>query len=52
MEVGKTVADRGTELIGGGESASALGNIAFKTSKDMVRGDTVCTGLCSVSGTC
>ena len=49
--VGKTL-DRGTELVGGGESASALGRIAFHTTKDIARGDTVCTGLCLVSGTC
>ena len=44
--------DRGTALVAGGESASALGRIAFKTTKDLARGDTVCTGLCLVSGTC
>ena len=44
--------DRGTELIGGGESATALGKIAFKTTKDVARGDGICTGLCLVSGTC
>jgi hypothetical protein len=47
-----TVVDRGTELSGGGESANALGRIAFKTAKDAARGDSVCTGLCLVSGTC
>lgn len=47
-----TAVDRGTELIGGGESGSALGRIVFKTTKDIVRGDAVCTGLCIVSGTC
>jgi hypothetical protein len=46
------VVDRGTELAGGGESAAALGRIAFKTTKDIARGDTLCTGLCVVSGTC
>jgi len=46
------VVDRGTELVGGGESAAALGKIAFKTTKDIARGDTLCTGLCVVSGTC
>ena len=46
------VVDGGTTLVGGGESASALGRIAFKTTKDMARGDTVCTGLCLISGTC
>jgi hypothetical protein len=46
------VADRGTGLVGGTESATAFGKIAFKTTKDMARGDTLCTGLCVVSGTC
>ena len=46
------VFDRGTELVGGTESARALGQITFKTTKDFVRGDVVCTGLCLVSGTC
>jgi hypothetical protein len=46
------VVDRGTELVGGTESAAALGKIAFKTTKDIARGDTLCTGLCVVSGTC
>ncbi len=44
--------DGGTALVGGGESASAFGRIAFKTTQDMARGDTICTGLCLVSGTC
>jgi hypothetical protein len=44
--------DRGTELVGGGETAGALGRIAFKTTKDIARGDSVCTGLCLISGTC
>ena len=44
--------DRGTQLIGGGEASNALGTIVFKTTKDIARGDTVCTGLCLVSGTC
>lgn len=47
-----TVIDRGTELAGGSESAAALGKIAFKTTKDIARRDTVCTGLCLISGTC
>ena len=47
-----TVVDRGTELVGGSESAAAFGKIAFQTTKDIARGDTVCTGLCLVSGTC
>lgn len=47
-----TFVDRGTELIGGGETASTMGRIAFKTTKDIARGDSVCTGLCLISGTC
>jgi hypothetical protein len=46
------VVDRSTQLVGGTESAAALGKIAFKTTKDIARGDTLCTGLCIVSGTC
>lgn len=46
-----TFIDRGTELVGGGETASALGRIAFKTTKDIARGDSICTGLCLVSAT-
>jgi hypothetical protein len=46
------VVDRGTELIGGGESATAMGKIAFKGTKDIARGDSICTGLCVISGTC
>lgn len=41
-----------TALAGGTQSADALGKIIFKASKDVARGDTVCTGLCVVSGTC
>lgn len=37
---------------GGSESAAALGKIAFKTGKDIAHGDSVCTGLCAVSGVC
>lgn len=47
-----TVFERATELGFGTESASALGRVAFKATKDAARGDTVCTGLCFVSGTC
>ena len=50
-KAGVTV-DRGIELGFGGESASSLGRVAFKTTKDIARGDSVCTGLCLVSGTC
>lgn len=50
-DVGNVV-DRGTELAGGSEASAALGKIAFKTTKDIARGDTVCTGLCLISGTC
>lgn len=46
------IVDRVTELGGGGEAASALGKIVFKTTKDIARGDVVCTGCCIVSGTC
>ena len=44
--------NRGTELVGSGESAGALGRIAFKTTKDIARGDSACTGLSLISGTC
>ena len=47
-----TVVDRATELGLGTESAGALGRVAFKATKDLARGDAVCTGLCLVSGTC
>lgn len=46
------VVDLGTELIGGGESVTALGKIAFKITKDITRGDTICTVLYLLSGTC
>lgn len=46
------IVDRVTELGGGGEAAAALGKIVFKTTKDIARGDVVCTGCCLVSGTC
>ena len=46
------IVEGGTALVGGGESSAALGNIAFKTAKDVARGDKVCTGLCLVSATC
>jgi len=38
--------------VGGVESGGALGKIAYKTTRDIARGDTVCTGLCVVSGAC
>ena len=44
--------DRGTELVGSVETASALGRIALKTTKDIVRGDSICKELCLVYGTC
>jgi hypothetical protein len=47
-----SVVDRGTELIGGAEASTALGKIIFKTTKDVGRGDRVCTGLCVVSAAC
>ena len=46
------VFERGVELVFGSESASSIGRVAFKASKDIARGDTVCTGLCLVSGAC
>ena len=46
------IINRGTALVGGTESSRALANIAFKTTKDIGRGDKVCTGLCLVSATC
>lgn len=46
------IVDGGTALAGGTESAGALGKILYKTSKDVARGDTLCTGLCVISGTC
>lgn len=46
------IVDRVTELGGGGEAASALGKIVFKTTKDIARGDVVCTECYLVSGTC
>jgi hypothetical protein len=49
--IGNSV-DLGTQLTVGSESASALGRIAFRLTKDAARGDTVCTGLCAISGTC
>lgn len=46
------VVDLGTQLGAGSESAVAFGKIAFKTGRDIARGDAVCTGLCAVSGLC
>jgi hypothetical protein len=46
------IVDWGSALAGGTEASGALGKILYKTSKDIARGDTVCTGLCAVSGTC
>ena len=46
------VVDGGTALLGGGEAVNAFGLIAYKTTKDIARGDAVCTGFCLVSGTC
>lgn len=51
QKAGNTV-DKGTALVGGSESASAIGRISFKATRDAARGDTVCTGLCIVSGAC
>ena len=50
-KIGKGI-DGGTALVGGTESSGALANIAFKTTKDIARGDKVYTGLCLVSATC
>jgi hypothetical protein len=44
--------DYGTQLTGGGEAAGALGRVVFKTTRDIARGDKICTGLCLISGTC
>ena len=49
--LGNTVG-QGTELVGGTELFSAFSRIAFKTTKDRAGWDTVCNGLCLVSGTC
>ena len=46
------VINGGTTLVGGAESSGALGNICYKTLKDISRGDKVCTGLCLVSASC
>lgn len=50
-KAGNTV-ERATELGFGTESAGALSRVAFKATKDAARGDSVCTGLCLVSGAC
>lgn len=47
-----SVVDGSIKLGGGGEAAGSLGRIAFKVGKDIARGDTICTGLCAISGTC
>ena len=47
-----TGVDRGTELGFGCEAAKSVGKIAYKGTKDLARGDTLCTGLCVVAGTC
>lgn len=44
--------DKGTAIVGGTESSGALAKIAYKTTKDVARGDSVCTGLCIVSAVC
>lgn len=46
------VLDRATGFVCATESSGAFGKIAYKTTKDIARGDTVCTGLCVVSGAC
>lgn len=50
-EVGKRI-DFGTQLVSGGEASTAIGKIIYKTTRDVSRGDTICTGLCVVSGVC
>ena len=55
VEVAQKIGDKidGATALGGGvESASSVGRIALKATKDVARGDTVCTGLCLVSGAC
>lgn len=47
-----TTLDRATEVALGTESAGALGRVTFKATKDITRGNTVCTGRCLVSVTC
>jgi len=44
--------DLGTTLVFGGESSKSLGEILYKTTKDIARRDSLCTGLCLVSATC
>ena len=51
-EKAKNAVDGGTALAGGTESAGALGRIGFKVTKDIARGDKICTGLCLVSAGC
>ena len=50
-KIGRGV-DGGAVLFGGCESSGALGRIVFKTTKDFVSGDKICTGLCLISATC
>jgi phage-related tail protein len=51
-EKAKDIIDGGIKLVGGTEASSALGRIGFKATKDIARGDKICTGLCLVSGAC
>ena len=51
-EMAKTGLETAGGAIGGVESGGALGKIAYKTTRDIARGDTVCTGLCVISGAC
>ena len=39
-------------LVGGSRSAGSLGRVGFKATKDIARGDKICTGLCLVSAGC
>ena len=51
-ETTKDAVDGGTALVGGTESAGALDQIGFKATKDIARGDKICTGLCLISARC
>lgn len=55
VKIGKNVdkvVDGTTTLVGETESSGALAKIVFKMTRDVARGDTVCTGLCIVSAVC
>jgi hypothetical protein len=44
--------DLATQLSFGGEAVKSLGRIVFRTTKDVVRKDPVCTRLCLISCAC